>query len=674
MRSNVVYLADLLPDARVEAAVVNQVQVQFMEVGGDQRQAIFQHPDAVVRFTMPPMPGGGRLNFGYGIKTLCWERIGAPVRFRIGVAEAARRSPWRIGRRSGADSVRWLWESTLDPRGEVEHRRWIDTQVDLPEAGTLLLETAAESTNDAWAGWSDPRLELRTAPAPIARRARPPTHLLLISADALRADLVDSPDVRTPHLDALAADGVRFEHARAACVTTAGSYASLLTGADPPLHRLDSEWGTMPVGLPNLATEMDRAGWQTVFAVSQHETAKSGFAPAFAETLPCFGNPSQDGEVTTRAVLRRLDQEGADPQFIWVHYFDTHPPRQMPNDLLRLYYEGDPRDPTRTWQAERLGAVHGVESLVAFAEAVPGLRAGMIDARLPFRLHATAARLAGELESGPDLASHLAALGPGASLGLPTDQFAAWLAERAAELDRGEINPELIEWLEELTPKLREIEREAIGWLDGVVDYRYALAQAPSAATHVDRQVGALIAFMREAGLYDAATIVFLSPHGELFGEQGHAFRHHALLEEVLRIPLIIKPAVGAGVAAGRVGGVFDSVDLFPTLLELIGRDPPACSGVSRLAEMRDGRPIAPHESVAWNVHGLQACLARPPHKLVQTYGLLSEPDGSWRAPGTSEWRDLGSDEPCPPPPDAAELERRLQELAPSSGIGLSVP
>ena len=41
-------------------AVVNQVQMQFMEVGGDQREAIFQHPDAVVRFTMPPMPGGGR--------------------------------------------------------------------------------------------------------------------------------------------------------------------------------------------------------------------------------------------------------------------------------------------------------------------------------------------------------------------------------------------------------------------------------------------------------------------------------------------------------------------------------------------------------------------------------------------------------------------------------------
>jgi hypothetical protein len=664
VRSIVVHLADLLSDAKVEAAVASQVQMQFMEVGGYQRQAIFQHPDALVRFTLPPMPGGGRLNFGCGIKTVSWERLGAPVRFRIGVAEAARRSPWSIGRRSRADDVSWLWESTLDPRGEIEDRRWIDAEVDLPEAGSLLLETTAESTNDAWAGWSDPRLELRIAPATIARRTRPPNHLLLISADALRADLVANPDVGTPYLDALAADGVRFEHARAASVSTAGSYASLLTGTDPPLHGLDSEWGTMPVGLPNLASELDRAGWHTVFAVSQHETARSGFAPSFAETLPCLGNPSQDGEVTTRAVLRRLDQESADPQLTWVHYFDTHPPRQMPSDLVRLYYEGDPRDPSRTWQAERLAGVHGVESLVAFAEAVPGLRAGMIDARLPFRLHATAARLAGDLEAGPDLASHVAGLGPEASLGLPMDQFAAWLAERAAELDRGEINPELIEWLEALTPRLKEIERQAIGWLDGVVDYRYALAQAPAAATHVDRQVGALIAFMREAGLYDAATIVFVSPHGELFGEQGHAFRHHALLEEVLRIPLIIKPAADAGIAPGTLGGVFDSIDLLPTLLELVEHDSPACEGTSRLAEMRDGRRIAPHESVSWNVHGLQACLARPPHKLVQTYGLLPSPDGSWTAPGTNEWRDLESDEPCLPPPDAAELERRLEELA----------
>jgi arylsulfatase A-like enzyme len=136
------------------------------------------------------------------------------------------------------------------------------------------------------------------------------------------------------------------------------------------------------------------------------------------------------------------------------------------------------------------------------------------------------------------------------------------------------------------------------------------------------------------------------------------------LLEEVLRIPLIIKPAVDAGVDAGRVEGVFDSIDLLPTLLELVGHDSPACTGTSRLAEMRDGRPIATHESVGWNVHGLQACLARPPHKLVQTYGLLPNPDGSWTAPDTSEWRELDSDEPCLPPTDAAELERRLEELA----------
>lgn len=58
-------------------------------------------------------------------------------------------------------------------------------------------------------------------------------NIILLMADQLRGDclgIAGHPDVKTPFLDALAAEGVRYPNAYSACPTCVPARASLYTG------------------------------------------------------------------------------------------------------------------------------------------------------------------------------------------------------------------------------------------------------------------------------------------------------------------------------------------------------------------------------------------------------------------------------------------------------------
>ncbi|HYU56744.1 MAG TPA: sulfatase-like hydrolase/transferase, partial [Actinomycetota bacterium] len=542
----------MLDEADVRAPGPNHVELQGMDVGGVLETAIFQHPESEVRFSLPEGFTGGTLRLGYGIKTRAWEWMRGAVAFRVGVTGAG----------GGSDAEpEWLLESTLEPRSRPEHRSWERAVVAVPSGGTLVLRTEAVGSADhAWSGWADPLLEWEE-PARAARptRAAHP-NLLLITSDACRADYLScygSAEVRTPNLDALAAEGLRFLDARANATTTVGSYASLLTGRVPPSHGAIADWGALPAGIPTLAGALANAGYRTVFAPSSGEVGipQRGFTGAFERTIPSLGNPVQDGGVTTRRLLRDLAGSTDGPWFAWVCYRETHPPTRLPDRLVRPFYEGDPRDPARAWRADDVEAIRASESLLYLDQALPLLRRGHVAGDLYWRLLGTAAALDDAAQPPPDLAWHLRALGDGARRGRSEAVFARWLRKRTRWLERGRIDPELVHWLETVADRLRDVERDARDWLDGVVDYRYPLAQLRAGAAHLDRQVGALVAHLREEGLYESSTIVFCSPHGELLGEGGANFHHAEPREPVLRIPLVAKLGREAGRRRAEVDG-----------------------------------------------------------------------------------------------------------------------
>src|SRR6202163_4457528 len=92
-------------------------------------------------------------------------------------------------------------------------------------------------------------------------------NVVLITIDTLRADHLGSygyKQIKTPNIDGLAADGVRFESAFAVVPVTQPSHSSMLTGTYPMLSGMHDFSGNKLSPLqPTLASVLKQAGYQT---------------------------------------------------------------------------------------------------------------------------------------------------------------------------------------------------------------------------------------------------------------------------------------------------------------------------------------------------------------------------------------------------------------------------
>jgi tetratricopeptide (TPR) repeat protein len=90
-----------------------------------------------------------------------------------------------------------------------------------------------------------------------------------------------------------------------------------------------------------------------------------------------------------------------------------------------------------------------------------------------------------------------------------------------------------------------------------------------------DDIVGTLLRDLRARGMYDAATIVLLSDHGEGLGDHGEQEHGLFLYEEAVRVPLVVKlPGQSGG--GTRVAELVQHIDLLPTLLDVAGAPLPS--------------------------------------------------------------------------------------------------
>jgi arylsulfatase A-like enzyme len=99
---------------------------------------------------------------------------------------------------------------------------------------------------------------------------------------------------------------------------------------------------------------------------------------------------------------------------------------------------------------------------------------------------------------------------------------------------------------------------------------------------YTDAQIGRFVQALESRGLMDETIVVVHSDHGEEFWEHGGFEHGHSLHRELLQVPLAIvyPPKIPAGT---RVPARVRTVDVFPTVLDLLGLEP-------EVAELQKGR------------------------------------------------------------------------------------
>jgi arylsulfatase A-like enzyme len=107
---------------------------------------------------------------------------------------------------------------------------------------------------------------------------------------------------------------------------------------------------------------------------------------------------------------------------------------------------------------------------------------------------------------------------------------------------------------------------------------------------YTDRAIGRLLEGLSARGL-GGALVAVTADHGESFAPE-YPFDHaDRLTDAILRVPLIVR---GGGLPTARfVDGAVPLEDVFPTLLELLGIEPPrGIDGRSRAAEFAGSEPV----------------------------------------------------------------------------------
>jgi len=87
----------------------------------------------------------------------------------------------------------------------------------------------------------------------------------------------------------------------------------------------------------------------------------------------------------------------------------------------------------------------------------------------------------------------------------------------------------------------------------------------------VDAQVGRVISYLEAHQLLDRTIVVILGDHGESLGDHGEATHGFFVYESTAHVPLIIRAPFSATLGGRRVADVVRSVDVMPTVLEMLG-------------------------------------------------------------------------------------------------------
>ncbi len=380
-------------------------------------------------------------------------------------------------------------------------------------------------------------------------RPAPKPNVLFLVADDLRPALgsYGNPVVQSPHIDGLAAAGVRFDRAYAQFPLCSPSRVSLLLGRYPAatgvldnaafFRDLDPEAVTLPQHFRRHGYVALRAG--KIFHEGVEDEASWDAGPGLRDG---------DAERLSWEALQERRAAGA---------------REWGFDLER------PWKPVRGKGENLLDAriaAQAIELLEQYRDRPFFLGVGFLKPHTPFLCPKRFFDLykPKAMPLPPDFAPR-----PTVGPGVP----AAALTQRNGDLLSGDT-------------RITKLEARA------------ATAAYYACVSATDDQVGRVLSALDRLGLRERTLVVFLGDHGFHLGEKGKWSKHGSLYEVGTRVPLVI---AGPGVPAGGVSPrTVELVDVYPTLVELAGLPMPAgLHGQSLLPLLRD--PSAPWEHPAFS-------------------------------------------------------------------------
>jgi arylsulfatase A-like enzyme len=399
-------------------------------------------------------------------------------------------------------------------------------------------------------------------------------NVLLITGDQWRGDTlgaVGHPLVRTPHLDALAAEGTLFRRHYTVSAPCGPSRASLHTGLYPHNHRSITNGTPLDGRLTNMALEARKLGYApTLFGYTDTSIDPTGLAPrdprlfTYEGVLPGYdvGQSLFEDFKPWLARLRRLGYRG----------LDTPKQAYAPQD-------------GRLGSAARFAAEHSETAFIADA-ALDWLstRDGPWFAHVSF------------------LRPHPPWTAPAAFRALYDDAAMPAPRRTSRATDTAALHP-LIAALQaqfkvaSLVPGFEGLARD----LDDAT-LRALRATYYALMTEVDHHVGRLVEHLRAHGEFDRTLIVFTADHAEYLGDH-HLFGKVGAHPQAFHIPLIMRDP-RAGSRRGAVVERFtESVDVMPTVLEALGLPVPVeCDGVALSAWLRGETPPVWREAAHWEI------------------------------------------------------------------------
>ncbi len=345
------------------------------------------------------------------------------------------------------------------------------------------------------------------------------TNILLIHADQHRYDCVGAnghPLLKTPNLDRLAAEGMRFSHAFCPSPICAPSRASMLTGAWPSRHRSICNPGTeagFPVrdDLPTFSEALKGAGYR----------------------LGIVGNWGVNS-------ARTPQEYGFDVYVPGSSYVEWRKSQGIP-DIPR----------TNGWFGEVDPYIRPEQSRLAWgADHVIRLLHERAKEEAPFFLRWDT--------SEPHLPNVVPE--PYASMYDPKD-IDPWPSFGETFVGKPYIQAQqLLSWgIEDFT------------W----DDWRGIVGRYLGEITLLDAQVGRILRALDELGLADETLVVYTADHGDMCGGHRMIDKHYVMYDDVVRVPLIARWPSKIRPGSHSDAFVSSSLDLARTFVEVAGASVP---------------------------------------------------------------------------------------------------